>query len=127
MKVLVSIKQVIDYHVRVRLQQDGHDVEKNNVKMSINPFDEIALEQAIQLKEKNQAKEIIVMCVGTRRCQDALYTALAMGADRAILIETQQQHTPLQSAYCFRQIVLREQPQLVLMGKQAIDNDGKDD
>jgi electron transfer flavoprotein beta subunit len=127
MKVLVPVKRVIDYNVKVRVKADGSGVDLANVKMSMNPFDEIAVEQAIRLKEAGQAEEIVVVSVGVKQAQETLRTALAMGADRAILIEAaadvHQDIEPLAVAKLLAGVVKQEAPGLVLAGKQAIDND----
>ncbi len=127
MKVLVPVKRVIDYNVKVRVKADGSGVDLANVKMSMNPFDEIAVEEAIRLKEAGKATEIIAVSIGVKQAQETLRTALAMGADRAILVEaTDDVHTdiePLAVAKILKAIVDEEQPGLVLCGKQAIDND----
>ena len=127
MKVLVPVKRVIDYNVKVRVKADGSGVDLANVKMSMNPFDEIAVEEALRLREKGVASEIIVVSVGVKQAQETLRTALAMGADRAILIEAAEDVTtdiePLAVAKLLKAVVDAEQPQLVLAGKQAIDND----
>ena len=123
MKVLVSVKRVVDYGVRVRVKSDGSGVDTTNVKMSVNPFDEIAVEEAIRLKESGTANEIVVVSIGTKSSQETLRTALAMGADRAVLIETNDDIQPLAVAKLLRTLVEREQPGLVLLGKQAIDDD----
>ena len=123
MKILVSIKRVVDYQIRPRPAQDGLDVELTNVKMSINPFDENAVEGAVRLKEAGVASEVVVVAVGTAANQDVLRHALAMGADRAILIETPAVVQPLTAAKYLQAIVQREAPDLVLTGKQAIDDD----
>ncbi len=127
MKVLVPVKRVIDYNVKVRVKADGSGVDLANVKMSMNPFDEIAVEEAIRLKEKGVATEIIVVSIGVKQSQETLRTALAMGADRAILIEAtadvQQDIEPLAVAKLLKAVVDAEGPGLVLCGKQAIDND----
>nr|WP_172332806.1 electron transfer flavoprotein subunit beta/FixA family protein [Mangrovicoccus sp. HB161399] len=127
MKILVPVKRVIDYNVKVRVKADGSGVDLANVKMSMNPFDEIAVEEAIRLKEKGVATEIVAVSVGVKQAQETLRTALAMGADRAILVEAADDvHTdiePLAVAKILAKIVEEEQPQLVLAGKQAIDND----
>ncbi|WP_127902103.1 electron transfer flavoprotein subunit beta/FixA family protein [Solirhodobacter olei] len=127
MKVLVPVKRVIDYNVKVRVKADGSGVDLANVKMSMNPFDEIAVEQAIRLKEAGQAEEIVVVSVGVKQSQETLRTALAMGADRAILIEAasdvHQDIEPLAVAKLLAAVVKEEAPGLVLAGKQAIDND----
>lgn len=127
MKVLVPVKRVIDYNVKVRVKADGSGVDLANVKMSMNPFDEIAVEEAIRLKEKGKVEEIVVVSIGVKQSQETLRTALAMGADRAILIEaTSDVHTdiePLAVAKLLAAVVKEEQPGLVIAGKQAIDND----
>jgi electron transfer flavoprotein beta subunit len=127
MKVLVPVKRVIDYNVKVRVKADGSGVDLANVKMSMNPFDEIAVEQAIRLKEAGKAEEIIAVSIGTQKSQETLRTALAMGADRAILVvaadDVHQDIEPLAVAKILQAIVEQEQPGLVLTGKQAIDND----
>lgn len=123
MKILVTLKRVVDYNVRVRVKNDGSGVETEGVKMSINPFDEIALEEAIRIKERGEAQEIVVVSIGPDACQQQLRTGLAMGADRAILVETDQAIQPLSAAEVFLKIVEEERPELVLMGKQAIDDD----
>jgi electron transfer flavoprotein beta subunit len=123
MKVLVPIKRVVDFTVKVRVKPDGSGVDLDNVKMSMNPFDEIAVEEAIRLKERGVATEIIVVSLGSAACQETLRTALAMGADRAILVETAAEPEPLAVAKLLKQIVLKEEAQLVILGKQAIDDD----
>jgi electron transfer flavoprotein beta subunit len=127
MKILVPVKRVIDYNVKVRVKADGSGVDLANVKMSMNPFDEIAVEEAIRLKEKGLAEEVIVVSIGVRQSQETLRTALAMGADRAILIEAtadvQQDIEPLAVAKLLAAVVKEEAPGLVICGKQAIDND----
>ncbi|KRA81490.1 electron transfer flavoprotein subunit beta/FixA family protein [Altererythrobacter sp. Root672] len=123
MKVLVPVKRVIDYNVRPRVKADGSGVDLANVKMSMNPFDEIAVEEAIRLKEKGHAEEIIAVSIGPAKAQETLRTALAMGADRAILVETDDAVEPLAVAKILKAIVDEEQPGLVVMGKQAIDDD----
>ena len=127
MKVLVSVKRVIDYNVKVRVKADGSGVDLNNVKMSMNPFDEIAMEEAVSLKEAGKAEEVVVVSIGVKKSEEVLRTALAMGADRAILvIAADDVHTdiePLAVAKILAKIVEEEQPGLVLAGKQAIDND----
>jgi electron transfer flavoprotein beta subunit len=122
-KVLVPVKRVIDYNVKPRVKMDGTGVDLTNVKMSMNPFDEIAVEEAIRLKEKGAASEIVVVSVGPQKAQDTLRTALAMGADRAILIQTDQEVEPLGVAKLLKAVMDEEQPGLVLLGKQAIDDD----
>lgn len=123
MKILVPIKRVIDFNVRVRVKQDGSGVETANVKMSMNPFCEIAVEEATRIKEAGQAEEIIAVTVGGGQCQDILRTALAMGADRAILIETEVETQPLAIAKLLRASIEKEGAELVILGKQAIDGD----
>jgi len=122
-KILVGLKRAVDYNVRVRVKSDGSGVETDGVKMSINPFDEIALEEALRIKERGEASEIIVMSIGPTEAQQQLRTGLAMGADRAILIEAGDVVDPLSRARVFQEIIKREQPDIVLLGKQAIDDD----
>ena len=122
-KIIVGLKRVIDYNVRVRVKSDQSGVEKDGVKMSINPFDEIALEEALRIKEKSLADEIVVVSIGSDDCQQQLRTGLAMGADRAILVEASQELYPLTLSKVLHEIVKDEQPMIVLLGKQAIDND----
>ena len=122
-KIIVGLKRVIDYNVRVRVKSDQSGVEKDGVKMSINPFDEIALEEALRIKEKGLADEIVVVSIGNDDCQQQLRTGLAMGADRAILVEAPQDLYPLTLSKVLHEIVKDEQPMIVLLGKQAIDND----
>ena len=123
MKILVPVKRVVDYNVKVRVKADGTGVETANVKMSMNPFDEIAVEEAVRLKEAGKAAEIVAVSMGVAQCQETLRTALAMGADRAILVETQAELQPLAVAKLLKALVEREQPELVILGKQAIDDD----
>jgi electron transfer flavoprotein beta subunit len=123
MKVLVPVKRVVDYNVKVRVKADGTGVETANVKMSMNPFDEIACEEAVRLKEAGVVTEIIAVSVGPAQAQETLRTALAIGADRAILVETAVEVQPLAVAKLLKAIVQKESPQLVLLGKQAIDDD----
>jgi electron transfer flavoprotein beta subunit len=123
MKVLVSIKRVVDYNVKVRVKADGSGVETANVKMSMNPFDEIAVEEAMRLKEAGVVTEIVVVSCGVQACQETLRTALALGADRAILVETDAELQPLAVAKLLRALCQKESPQLVILGKQAIDDD----
>src|SRR5687768_18145241 len=123
MKVLVSVKRVVDFNVKVRVKADGTGVETTNVKMSMNPFDEIAVEEAIRLKEKGTATEIIVVSMGPQQCQETIRTALAMGADRGILVQTDAELQPLAVAKLLKAIADKEQPTLVILGKQAIDDD----
>jgi electron transfer flavoprotein beta subunit len=123
MKVLVPIKRVVDANVKVRVKADGTGVELANVKMAMNPFDEIAVEEAVRLKEAGAATEIVAVSCGLQACQETLRTALALGADRAILVETDAELQPLAVAKLLKAIVGKESPQLVIMGKQAIDDD----
>jgi len=123
MKILVSIKRVIDANVRARVKSDGSGVETANVKMAMNPFCEIAVEEAIRLKEAGKAVEVVAVTIGTGVCQDILRTALAMGADRAILVEASEDAQPLGIAKALKAVVARESPQLIVLGKQAIDGD----
>jgi electron transfer flavoprotein beta subunit len=123
MKILVAVKRVLDYNVKVRVKPDGSGVDLLNLKMSINPFDEIALEEAVRLKEAGHATEVVVLSAGTSASQETLRTALAMGADRALLIETELELQPLAVAKLLKALVDKEQPGLVLLGKQAIDDD----
>jgi len=123
MKVLVPVKRVVDYNVKVRVAADGSGVETQGVKMSMNPFDEIAIEEAVRLREKGAATEVVAVSIGVQASQDTLRTALAMGADRAILIRTDETLEPLAVAGLLKIIVEREAPGLVCMGKQAIDDD----
>ncbi len=123
MKVLVAVKRVVDYNVKVRVKSDGSGVDLANVKMSMNPFDEIAIEEAVRLREKSVATEVIAVSCGVTQCQETLRTAMAIGADRAILIETDAELQPLAVAKLLKALVDREQPGLVILGKQAIDDD----
>jgi len=123
MKVLVPVKRVVDYNVKVRVKSDGTGVETANVKMSMNPFDEIAVEEAIRLREAGVASEIVAVSCGPAACQETLRTALAIGADRAILVECGTELEPLAVAKLLRAVCARENPQLVILGKQAIDDD----
>ena len=123
MKVLVAIKRVVDFNVKVRVKADGSGVETANVKMSMNPFDEIAVEEAVRLKEAGAATEIVVVSCGVLACQETLRTALAIGADRAILVETQAELQPLAVAKLLKAVIQKESPRLVILGKQAIDDD----
>src|SRR5512132_3401257 len=123
MKVLVSVKRVVDYNVKVRVKSNGTGVETANVKMSMNPFDEIALEEAVRLKEAGVATEIVAVSCGAQACQETLRTALALGADRAILVETDAELQPLAVAKLLRAIAEKESAKLVILGKQAIDDD----
>src|ERR1700741_887206 len=123
MKILVPVKRVVDYNVKVRVKSDGTGMEIAGVKMSMNPFDEIAVEEAVRLKERGVATEIVVASCGAAACQETLRTALALGADRAILVDTNVDLQPLAVAKLLKAIVAKEQPKLVIMGKQAIDDD----
>ncbi|PXX81199.1 electron transfer flavoprotein subunit beta/FixA family protein [Rivihabitans pingtungensis] len=123
MKVLVAVKRVVDYNVKVRVKADGSDVDVANVKMSMNPFDEIAVEEAVRLKEAGKATEIVAVSMGVKQCEETLRTALAMGADRAIHVETDAELQPLAVAKLLKQVAVKEAPQLVILGKQAIDDD----
>lgn len=123
MKVMVAVKRVVDYNVKVRVKADESDVDIGNVKMSMNPFDEIAVEEAVRLKEAGMASEIVVVSIGVKQCEDTLRTALAMGADRAVHVQTDQQLQPLAVAKLLHTVAKQEQPQLILLGKQAIDDD----
>ena len=122
-KILVCLKRVVDYNVRIRVKPDGTGVVTDGVKMSINPFDEIALEEALRLKEAGNAQEVIVATIGTGDCQQQLRTGLAMGADRSILIETADEVDPLAAARAFLALIEQESPDMVILGKQAIDDD----
>ncbi|MBQ0132746.1 MAG: electron transfer flavoprotein subunit beta/FixA family protein, partial [Comamonas sp.] len=123
MKVLVPVKRVVDFNVKVRVKSDGTGVDIANVKMSMNPFDEIAVEEAVRLKEKGVVTEVIAVSCGVTQCQDTLRTAMASGADRAILVETDADLQPLAIAKLLKALVDKEQPGLVILGKQAIDGD----
>ena len=123
MKILVGIKRVVDYNVRVRVLPDGSGVDTDGVKMSVNPFDEIALEEALRIRDAGNAEEVIVVSVGGDECQQQLRTGLAMGADRAIQVQTSESLQPLSLARAFLKVIEREQPGLVILGKQAIDDD----
>jgi electron transfer flavoprotein beta subunit len=123
MKILVPVKRVVDYNVKVRVKSDGSGVDIGNVKMSMNPFDEIALEEAVRLREAGKATEVIAVSAGLAQCQETLRAALAIGADRAILVETEEELQPLAVAKLLKAVAGREQPQLVILGKQAIDGD----
>jgi electron transfer flavoprotein beta subunit len=123
MKILVAVKRVVDYNVKVRAKADGSDVDLNNVKMAINPFCEIAVEEAVRLKEAGIATEIIAVSVGDKSCQEQIRTALALGADRGIQVETQGSLEPLVVAKLLKAVVDKEKPQLVILGKQSIDGD----
>ena len=123
MKILVPVKRVVDYNVKVRVKADGTGVDLANVKMSMNPFDEIAIEEAVRLKEKGVATEVIAVSCGVAQCQETLRTAMAIGADRAILVQTEAELQPLAVAKLLAALVAKEQPGLVILGKQAIDDD----
>ncbi len=123
MKVLVAVKRVVDYNVKVRVKADGSDVDIGNVKMSMNPFDEIAVEEAVRLKEAGKVSEIVAVSLGEKKCEETLRTALAMGADRAVHVETDAKLEPLAVAKLLKAVADKEQPQLLLLGKQAIDDD----
>ena len=123
LKILVAVKRVVDYNVKVRVKPDGSGVDTANVKMSMNPFDEIAVEEAVRLKEKGIATEIVAVSCGAASCQETLRTALAIGADRAILVQSDAELQPLAVAKLLAAVVKRESPQLVILGKQAIDDD----
>src|SRR5262245_56711046 len=125
MKVLVAVKRVVDFNVKIRVKSDGSGVELANVKMSMNPFDEIAVEEAVRLKEKGQVQEIVAVSVGPAKFQETIRTALSMGADRGILVETAENQTvePLAVAKLLKAVVDAEKPAFVILGKQAIDDD----
>ncbi len=123
MKVLVAVKRVVDYNVKVRVKSDGSGVDTAGVKMSMNPFDEIAVEEAVRLKEKGAATEIVAFSAGVAACQETLRTALAIGADRGVLVQTDVELQPLAVAKLMKAVVDKEQPRLVILGKQAIDDD----
>jgi electron transfer flavoprotein beta subunit len=123
MKVLVAVKRVVDYNVKVRVKSDNTGVDIANVKMSMNPFDEIAIEEAVRLKEKGVVSEVIAVSCGVAQCQETLRTAMALGADRAILVETAEELQPLAVAKLLKALVIKEQPAMVILGKQAIDDD----
>jgi electron transfer flavoprotein beta subunit len=123
MKILVAVKRVVDYNVKIRVKSDQSGVDTANVKMSMNPFDEIAVEEAIRLKEAGIASEIVVFSAGSPQCQETLRTALAIGADRAILVETDVDLQPLAVAKLLQAVCAKEQPELIILGKQAIDDD----
>ena len=123
MKILVPIKRVVDYNVKIKVKSDNSGVDLENVKMSMNPFDEIAVEEAVRLKEKKICDEIIAISVGSAKSEETLRTALAVGADKGILIETEEEVQPLEVAKILKEIIKKNNPDLVLMGKQAIDDD----
>ena len=123
MKILVPVKRVVDYNVKVRVKSDGSGVDIANVKMSMNPFDEIAVEEAVRLREKGAATEIVAVSCGVSQCQETLRTAMAIGADRGILVETNEELQPLAVAKLLKALIDKEQPGLVILGKQSIDDD----
>jgi electron transfer flavoprotein beta subunit len=123
MKIMVAVKRVVDYNVKVRVKADGSGVDTANVKMSMNPFDEIAVEEAVRLREKGAAGEVVAVSCGVAQCQETLRTAMAIGADRAILVQTEAELQPLAVAKLLAALAAREQPGLVILGKQAIDDD----
>src|ERR1043166_3106554 len=123
MKILVPVKRVVDYNVKIRVKSDGSGVELANVKMSMNPFDEIAVEEALRLKEKGQATEVVVASIGPQQAAETIRTALAMGADRGILVKADKPTEPLAVAKILKAIIEQEKPGLVILGKQAIDDD----
>jgi electron transfer flavoprotein beta subunit len=123
MKILVPVKRVVDFNVKIRVKPDGSGVDLANVKMSMNPFDEIAVEEAIRLKEQGKASEIVAVSIGPQQASETIRTALAMGADRGILVKTDQTVEPLAVAKMLKAVVEQESPQLIIMGKQAIDDD----
>lgn len=123
MKVLVPVKRVVDYNVKVRVKSDGSGVDIANVKMSMNPFDEIAVEEAMRLKEAGKVSEVVAVSCGVTQCQETLRTAMAIGADRALLVETEVELQPLSVAKLIKALVDKEQPKLIILGKQAIDDD----
>jgi electron transfer flavoprotein beta subunit len=123
MKILVPVKRVVDYNVKVRVKPDGSAVDIANVKMSMNPFDEIAVEEAVRLREAGVATEVIAVSCGVTQCQETLRTAMAIGADRAILVESTEEFQPLAVAKILKALIDKEQPQLIILGKQAIDDD----
>src|SRR5262244_1983221 len=123
MKILVAVKRVVDFNVKVRVKADGSGVETANVKMSMNPFDEIAVEEAVRLKEKGAVTEVVAVSCGVQQCQETLRTAMAIGADRAILVQSDEDLQPLAVAKLLKALVEKEAPGLVILGKQAIDDD----
>ncbi len=123
MKILVPVKRVVDFNVKIRVKADGSGVDLANAKMSMNPFDEIAVEEAVRIKERGEAQEVVAVSIGNAKAQDTLRTALAMGADRAILVKTDAPVEPFSVAKILKQVVENESPDLVIMGKQAIDDD----
>ena len=127
MKILVAVKRVVDYNVKVRAKADGSDVDLNNVKMSINPFCEIAVEEAVRLREAGVATEVVAVSIGDKACQEQIRTALALGADRGIQVEAEGAVEPLVVAKLLKGVVEKEEPQLVILGKQSIDGDNNQD
>src|SRR6476646_7267506 len=123
MKILVPVKRVVDYNVKVRVKSDGSGVDIANVKMSMNPFDEIAIEEAVRLKEKGIVTEVVAVSCGVTQCQETLRTAMAIGADRGILVESSEELQPLAIAKLLKALVDKEKPDLIILGKQAIDDD----
>ena len=123
MKILVPVKRVVDYNVKIRVKSDGTGVDLNNVKMSMNPFDEIAVEEALRMREAGSAEEVVAVSIGEQRCQETIRTALAMGADRGILVKTEAALEPLHVAKILAAVIAEENPELVILGKQAIDDD----
>ncbi|WP_421870469.1 electron transfer flavoprotein subunit beta/FixA family protein [Motiliproteus sp.] len=123
MKIMVTVKRVVDANIKVRVNADNTDVELTNLKMAMNPFDEIAVEEAIRLKERGDADEVVAVSVGSEACQEVLRTALALGADRALLVKTEQQLEPLAIAKTLKAVADNEQPELIILGKQSIDGD----
>ena len=123
MKILVPVKRVVDYNVKIRVKSDGTGVETANVKMSMNPFDEIAIEEAIRLREAGTATEIVAVSIGVQQCQETIRTALAMGADRGVLIQTDDELQPLAVAKVLKSVIEKERPEVIILGKQAIDDD----
>jgi electron transfer flavoprotein beta subunit len=123
MKILVAVKRVVDFNARIRVKADGSGLDTATMKMTLNPFDEIAIEEAVRLKEKQRAKEILIVSIGPPSCQETLRTALAMGADRGLLVETDQTLYPLSIAKILKEVCLKELPDLVMLGKQAVDDD----
>ena len=123
MKVLVAVKRVVDFNVKIRVKTDGSGVETNNVKMSMNPFDEIAVEEGVRMREQGKATELVAVSMGPQACQETIRTALAMGADRGIHVKTEAELQPLAVAKLLKAIIAKENPELVLLGKQAIDDD----
>jgi electron transfer flavoprotein beta subunit len=123
MKILVGVKRVVDFNVRIQIKADGSGIETDGVKMSMNPFDEIAVEEALRLKESDTAAEVVAITIGPKECQEQLRTALAMGADRAIHVESDEEIQPLTAARILKAIVGKEEPKIVMLGKQAIDDD----